>query len=390
MAHRPLHVRIIPARAGFTPRSVRQPAPPRDHPRSRGVYRLCRRVRGRLRGSSPLARGLPPVAPLPTPARGIIPARAGFTRWASAPTSSATDHPRSRGVYVEAHVGERERQGSSPLARGLLVHVPPVAGGTGIIPARAGFTRRGGRLRGRRADHPRSRGVYRELTDALAVSLGSSPLARGLLVGIPPELLVGRIIPARAGFTPPPTERIRVLTGSSPLARGLRLATGECRARDQDHPRSRGVYGTSMKRARWGGGSSPLARGLRRVRHHLVPGPRIIPARAGFTPTCSPTSRSRPDHPRSRGVYPGNAGADYFDGRIIPARAGFTGRRRRHHLSAPDHPRSRGVYPTGTVVPDGLVGSSPLARGLRGDSFVCVRAVRIIPARAGFTSDSRE
>ena len=50
--------------------------------------------------------------------------------------------------------------GSSPLARGLLRHPTAVLLQRGIIPARAGFTR-SGRGRGMRAgDHPRSRGVY--------------------------------------------------------------------------------------------------------------------------------------------------------------------------------------------------------------------------------------
>ena len=119
VAHRPLHVRIIPARAGFTPRSVRQPAPPRDHPRSRGVYRLCRRVRGRLRGSSPLARGLLERVIGGQERDGIIPARAGFTPGRSAPYAGAWDHPRSRGGYQMGISADKLGDGSSPLARGL-------------------------------------------------------------------------------------------------------------------------------------------------------------------------------------------------------------------------------------------------------------------------------
>ena len=71
-----------------------------------------------------------------------------------------------------------------------------------IIPARAGFTAKRRPLSMAAADHPRSRGVY-ETPRLSATSLtGSSPLARGL-----PQLALdrhvhGRIIPARAGFTP--------------------------------------------------------------------------------------------------------------------------------------------------------------------------------------------
>ena len=51
------------------------------------------------------------------------------------------------------------------------------------------------------ADHPRSRGVYinaKRYREALA---GSSPLARGLRLAAHEQGLPVRIIPARAGFT---------------------------------------------------------------------------------------------------------------------------------------------------------------------------------------------
>ena len=71
--------RIIPARAGFTSPPNRQVHRRTDHPRSRGVYspsswRMPRRV-----GSSPLARGLHIVRVANLTVIRIIPARAGFT-----------------------------------------------------------------------------------------------------------------------------------------------------------------------------------------------------------------------------------------------------------------------------------------------------------------------
>jgi len=51
--------------------------------------------------------------------------------------------------------------------------------------------------------------------------LGSSPLARGLLVGDTTHVPVGRIIPARAGFTHEEVQNGADAEGSSPLARGL-------------------------------------------------------------------------------------------------------------------------------------------------------------------------
>ena len=151
---------IIPARAGFTRRPRRVPLGDRDHPRSRGVYRpRCLRSR-RTRGSSPLARGLRMTEEENNEADGIIPARAGFTRSRSCASGAGRDHPRSRGVYGIPEDAIPEPDGSSPLARGLLREPDHQSPRRGIIPARAGFTRTGSRRSSRATDHPRSRGVY--------------------------------------------------------------------------------------------------------------------------------------------------------------------------------------------------------------------------------------
>ena len=71
--------------------------------------------------------------------------------------------------------------------------------------------------------------------------------------------------------------------------------------------------------------------------------------------------------------------------RIIPARAGFT---EVQVLSVGiwwDHPRSRGVYLIVDLMPSQMVGSSPLARGLQLTVLGHSGRPRIIPARAGFT-----
>ena len=214
----------------------------------------------------------------------------------------------------------------------------------GIIPARAGFTLHRPRDHHHGADHPRSRGVYPVTRATFRSSSGSSPLARGLLRIWDRECYLPGIIPARAGFTPPP----RTVSAGS-----------------WDHPRSRGVYGPGASRPGPGAGSSPLARGLRVSRGHDDEREGIIPARAGFTTCTTSAPRSSPDHPRSRGVYlqttyeemagqgssplarglPLGEDPHRGAGRIIPARAGFT----------------CGMRPVSATT----VGSSPLARGLR-------------------------
>ena len=218
--------RIIPARAGFT-----TPWPPptrrrRDHPRSRGVYRVIVFTHSRKFGSSPLARGLREAFINLTSWIRIIPARAGFTDAGGNGWRGRADHPRSRGVYQVIFWSSPPRMGSSPLARGLRVAAWAAAWVAGIIPARAGFTR-GPTGGGLHADHPRSRGVYAPQPPAGAHRAGSSPLARGLHVYRTDLNALAGIIPARAGFTP-----------GRPRGRRSRA----------DHPRSRGVYSRTSGR----------------------------------------------------------------------------------------------------------------------------------------------
>ena len=237
-------------------------------------------------------------------------------------------------------------------------------------------------------DHPRSRGVYLRPRGRLTWTPGSSPLARGLRNATSCYTLCARIIPARAGFT---------------------CTAGRITASGRDHPRSRGVYPGRATGAARGPGSSPLARGLRRpgaARRRL---PRIIPARAGFTPDREPFPPCAPDHPRSRGVYAsrplwtptgigssplarglqGSRGDALAPHRIIPARAGFTHSARPARAHAQDHPRSRGVYSARMETPRSSIGSSPLARGLHALFGGVGEQGGIIPARAGFTFGGR-
>ena len=214
--------------------------------------------------------------------------------------------------------------GSSPLARGLLKKVIGDNEEIRIIPARAGFTWLLGWGAGRWWDHPRSRGVYINSFDTGQSVQGSSPLARGLPGWRLVASLVGRIIPARAGFT------------------RKRLRSWFCQP---DHPRSRGVYCGRRSSPSRQSGSSPLARGLPWT----------------WTWTWIRTG-------------------------IIPARAGFTNSRLRNAGRMTDHPRSRGVYSLRLPYSLDATGSSPLARGLPHPAARQCRVSRIIPARAGFTT----
>ena len=193
--------------------------------------------------------------------------------------------------------------------------------------------------------------------------------------------------------------------GSSPLARGLRPPRPWKAPGGTDHPRSRGVYIRTMWARPDDVGSSPLARGLRGSPRHRPHAEGIIPARAGVTSWSPARTASRPDHPRSRGVYASRPVGCFSSGGssplarglrlegplparalgIIPARAGFTPPRSLTAPRAQDHPRSRGVYWGGQPSPWTTPGSSPLARGLQEDREGAQPQEGIIPARAGFT-----
>ena len=95
-----------------------------DHPRSRGVYPEAPGMASASWGSSPLARGLPRKRLERARDQGIIPARAGFTRKRPVGSRRYPDHPRSRGVYSQAEVSATTIPGSSPLARGLPSNSP--------------------------------------------------------------------------------------------------------------------------------------------------------------------------------------------------------------------------------------------------------------------------
>ena len=169
-----------------------------------------------------------------------------------------------RGVYQRVQVQDDHGSGSSPHARGLLVgRVAGQAAGW-IIPACAGFTLAAGDDEWLVADHPRMRGVYIRFSNCRIAVFGSSPHARGLPVRVGDPGHEGGIIPACAGFT--------------------RRCGGSCRGW-RDHPRMRGVYARGLSWAVTVLGSSPHARGLPVGLDPVVHVPRIIPACAGFTPS---------------------------------------------------------------------------------------------------------
>ena len=233
-------------------------------------------------GSSPHARGAPPLCrPFPDEP-GIIPACAGSTRRPGGEARHQGDHPRMRGEHTFASNPELDSQGSSPHARGAREVTRMATDAQRIIPACAGSTRSMACPDSRWRDHPRMRGEHSLSAFSFSARLGSSPHARGALSVSTTASAFGRIIPACAGST--------------------RLRGGfACRLRD--HPRMRGEHFCLAGKSSAPGGSSPHARGAPwRV---LIAGGLvgIIPACAGSTRTARPRTAWPGDHPRMRGEH---------------------------------------------------------------------------------------
>ena len=275
-------------------------------------------------------------------------------------------------------------RGSSPLTRGKHIRVHHIHPEDGLIPAHAGKTSAVGRYPRSRAAHPRSRGENFGGGQVPALAGGSSPLTRGKLGQrdlIDPE---AGLIPAHAGKTD-----AQVSNDHATKA----------------HPRSRGENRQKTLSLSATLGSYPLTRGKQRRRPRRPQRTGLIPAHAGKTTECSPGSRIRRAHPRSRGENIDgfingikSAGSSPLTrGKpvdheftsvthgLIPAHAGKTDETTRSISCLRAHPRSRGENRGGGGRHRHVCGSSPLTRGKLARTGQVRRAPGLIPAHAGKT-----
>ena len=153
-------------------------------------------------------------------------------------------------------------------------------------------------------------------------------------------------------------------------------------------------------------GSSPLTRGKPMNNTELIVGARLIPAHAGKTHCATlyvihvwahPRSRGENGHtqsydkiltgssPLTRGKLAGDVVLTVHL-RLIPAHAGKTGSSTPSSRTTPAHPRSRGENTVFNNSADMGTGSSPLTRGKPRWVGGCRRPMRLIPAHAGKTS----
>ena len=314
----------------------------------------------------------------------LIPARAGKTATSAATARISSAHPRACGENAHPSRPRAPPPGSSPRVRGK--RKPPRSRGRvgRLIPARAGKTvdRVHAGLQSRA--HPRACGENNAGVSGNASILGSSPRVRGKWQRPRPVHLRGRLIPARAGKTSPP--RTSWCSGTA-------------------HPRACGENpdrqcGTARSR-----GSSPRVRGKPDRLRALADDLRLIPARAGKTRCTHARVPPLRAHPRACGENAGGAHPRLGPGGssprvrgklrpgahrlralgLIPARAGKTRCHRGCHLLLRAHPRACGENVVCSTTSFTFPGSSPRVRGKRTPRPSAPKPVGLIPARAGKT-----
>ena len=150
--------RLIPARAGKTCATLIKLSRVKAHPRAGGENQRRPLNSFGERGSSPRGRGKRVGEQKFHGGNRLIPARAGKTRYAHSNALKPPAHPRAGGENPETRSERLLDPGSSPRGRGKRSTAMDVMAGTGLIPARAGKTRRAERRSHSLRAHPRAGG----------------------------------------------------------------------------------------------------------------------------------------------------------------------------------------------------------------------------------------
>ena len=241
----------------------------------------CRRSK-RNNGSSPRARGTVASAIKNTTRARFIPACAG-NRAPGTGTGSARTwavHPRVRGEQIGLRAYAPCTGGSSPRARGTVVGPPTHRALPRFIPACAGNRMTRWQIFPRALVHPRVRGEQCELRPSTQHKHGSSPRARGTDGPTPARFFRPRFIPACAGNSAV-YRYSSALSPVHPRVRGEQLGHHECHGRHAVHPRVRGEQEFLEVYSGMMSGSSPRARGTGRRLPPTLRRERFIPACAG-------------------------------------------------------------------------------------------------------------
>ena len=354
--------RFIPACAGNAFGSSDSCGNQEVHPRMRGERENRFSIAPNIFGSSPHARGTLNRHMAGEFRKRFIPACAGNAATAANASARTSVHPRMRGERASFSRWILTKIGSSPHARGTLPYKEKEEAKARFIPACAGNASVWAVSRSRRSVHPRMRGE-REISRRLrGFAVGSSPHARGTPSRLQSCTDARRFIPACAGNADP-----------------VKPDAGD----DAVHPRMRGERLISPQAISDVLGSSPHARGTRRRFWQWSHTSRFIPACAGNAAAPQEQDRRVSVHPRMRGER--RSGRPFLRTRSgsSPHARGTRGQRGRQPRGATVHPRMRGERPASISDARARFGSSPHARGTPQNGGRLIRIDRFIPACAG-------
>ena len=192
---------LIPARAGKTGFGPFGLSGGRAHPRAGGENQDENIINLSKQGSSPRGRGKRDNLPHRVRRVRLIPARAGKTSPSARGRGCRPAHPRAGGENTPAPAPAPTPGGSSPRGRGKLWAGGGFVVRVGLIPARAGKTAAPRPHPRRHAAHPRAGGENVRAVDPFDFTAGSSPLGRGKRCAQTAIRRPSGLIPARAGKT---------------------------------------------------------------------------------------------------------------------------------------------------------------------------------------------
>ena len=296
-------------------------------------------------GSFPRVRGTA-RKPRRRPARQrFIPARAGNRLASNRSVAMTTVHPRTCGEQTPPGLGAERDYGSSPRVRGTARARRPMAPRNRFIPARAGNRAMLAGAYRYAAVHPRACGEQGTCAGRVRGGRGSSPRVRGTVACPTSWMYVRRFIPARAG-----NSRDHRRTGQDGPV----------------HPRACGEQSAAALIAATMAGSSPRVRGTATSAARMGRFMGFIPARAGNSTGCRPSTILLPVHPRACGEQSAIGHRSRDQARFIPARAGNSGATSPGTPCHPVHPRACGEQGSAIIAGAASIGSSPRVRGTAG------------------------
>ena len=192
---------LIPTRAGKTYLQIGRASSRGAHPHAGGENFWLHWRHVTRAGSSPRGRGKRNSDHPAPQTRGLIPTRAGKTMRCSRRARRSRAHPHAGGENIFPMSVALLGGGSSPRGRGKHCGRLPCVCPGGLIPTRAGKTSSMVSKRPSTWAHPHAGGENTPKTDMLPDFVGSSPRGRGKRPGLAWAGLGWGLIPTRAGKT---------------------------------------------------------------------------------------------------------------------------------------------------------------------------------------------